>query len=217
MWSLPYLWTPAAWCRCLACKHNCYHLVWGTVHRRLKVHTNSNPNRLDCVGYRSFLYGQSPILSEYHKDNNLVYTHHSASATMYTTDHAPVEFWRCSCAGLVNIHEVTLIVIVTLSQSSDCGYLRLMSWMRLLSRCLSGKLGDLQSGQFGDGKVFCGDCNSLILIFRRILSEYRVITFLKFLVTWICLGILLRSGKGWGKVGNLIVAAEQLTCTLFVL
>ena len=27
---------PGAWCRCLACKHNRYHLVWGTVHHRLE-------------------------------------------------------------------------------------------------------------------------------------------------------------------------------------
>jgi len=81
---------PGAWCRCLVSKHNRYHLLWGTVHRRLEtVHTNPNPNRLACV---SVVLVRSPILNECRKDNNLVNTHHSASETIYTTDHAPIEF-----------------------------------------------------------------------------------------------------------------------------
>ena len=104
---------PGAWCRCLACKHNRYHLVWGTDGPYTVVWEteHTNPNRLDCV---SVVLVRSPMLNECRKDNNLVYTHRSTSATMYMTDHAPIEFWRCSCAGLVNIHEVTSVVIVTL-------------------------------------------------------------------------------------------------------
>jgi len=68
---------PGALCRCLVCKHNRYHLVWGlyTVVWET-VHTNPNPipnpNRLACL---SVVLVRSPILNECRKDNNLVYMH----------------------------------------------------------------------------------------------------------------------------------------------
>jgi len=62
-------------------------VVWETVHTN--PIPNPNPNRLACV---SVVLVQSPILNECRKDNNLVYTLHSASATIYMTDHAPIEF-----------------------------------------------------------------------------------------------------------------------------
>jgi len=40
---------PGAWCRCLACKHSRYHLVWETVHTNPNPNPNPNPNSLACV------------------------------------------------------------------------------------------------------------------------------------------------------------------------
>ena len=62
-----------------------YTVVWETVHSN----PIPNPNRLACV---LVVLVRSPIPNEYRKDNNLVYTHHSASATIYTMGHAPIEF-----------------------------------------------------------------------------------------------------------------------------